>query len=369
MATRTILSLWNVFVTVQLLMPGDPECSARGYNNNNIPSFCCSVSSSALFARTASSRTREVAAGRLGTVSANFSMYWNAPLKHDKLTMWQQADWEQSQQTFPCTETLLWNMTNWQRGSRQTGNCLSKLFYVLKRSSETWQIDNNMAAGRLGTVSANFFMYWNAPLKHDKLTTTWQQADWEQSLQTFPCTEMLLWNMTNWQHGSRQTGHCLCKLFHVLKRSSETWQIDNNMAAGRLGTISANFSMYWNAPLKHDKLTTWQQADWALSLQTFPCTETLLWNMTNWQHGSRQTGHCLCKLFHVLKRSSETWQIDNMAAGRLGTVSANFSMSQNTPLKHDRTDNNVPAFFPCISSNTCHSSRQKRTTTGESETA
>ena len=284
MATRTILSLWNVFVTVQLLMPGDPECSARGYNNNNIPSFCCSVSSSALFARTASSRTREVAAGRLGTVSANFSMYWNAPLKHDKLTMWQQADWEQSQQTFPCTETLLWNMTNWQRGSRQTGNCLSKLFYVLKRSSETWQIDNNMAAGRLGT-------------------------------------------------------------------------------------ISANFSMYWNAPLKHDKLTTWQQADWALSLQTFPCTETLLWNMTNWQHGSRQTGHCLCKLFHVLKRSSETWQIDSMAAGRLGNVSANFSMSQNTPLKHDRTDNNVPAFFPCISSNTCHSSRQKRTTTGESETA
>ena len=200
MAAHTILSLWNAFVTVQLLMLGDPECSAKGYNNNNIPSFCCSVSSSALFARTASSRTREV-------------------------------------------------------------------------------------------------------------------------------------------------------------------------AAGRLGTVSANFSMYWNAPLKHDKLTTWQQADWELSQLTFLCTETLLWNMTNWQHGSRQTGNNLCKLFHVLKRSSETWQIDNVAADRLGTVSANFSMSQNTPLKHDRTDNNVPAFFPCISSDTCHSSRQKRTTTGESETA
>ena len=167
-------------------MLGDPERSVRGYNNNNIPSFCCSASSSALFARTASSRTREVAAGRLGTVSANFSMYWNTPLKHDKLTTWQQADWELSQWTFPCTETLLWNMTNWQRGSRKTQNCLSELFHVLKHSSETWQIDN-VVAGRLRTVSANFSMYWNTPLKHDKLTT-WQQEDSELSQQTFPCT-------------------------------------------------------------------------------------------------------------------------------------------------------------------------------------
>ena len=108
---------------------------------------------------------------------------------------WQQEDWELSQRTFPCTETLLWNMTNWQCGSRKTQNCLRKLFHVLKHSSETWQIDN-MAAGRLGTASANFSLYWNAPLKHDKLTTTWQQADWELSPLTFPCPKTLLRNMT-----------------------------------------------------------------------------------------------------------------------------------------------------------------------------
>ena len=260
-----------------------------------------------------------MAAGRLRTVSANVSMYWNTPLKHDKLTTWQQEDSELSQRTFPCTETLLWNMTNWQRGSRKTQNCLSKLFHVLKHSSETWQIDN-VAAGRLRTVSANFSMYLNTPLKHDKLTT-WQQEDSELSQRTFPCTETLLWNMTNWQCGSRKTQNCLSKLFHVLKHSSETWQIDNvaagrlrtvsanffrvlkhssetwqidNVAAGRLRTVSANFSMYLNTPLKHDKLTTWQQADWELPQLTSPCTETLLWNMTNWQQrGSRQTGNCL----------------------------------------------------------------------------
>ena len=50
-----------------------------------VPSLCSNVSSSVLLASTVSRRTSDVAVGRFGTVSKNFSTYLNAPLQHRKM--------------------------------------------------------------------------------------------------------------------------------------------------------------------------------------------------------------------------------------------------------------------------------------------